>query len=91
MSPDEAAGTPYGGATAPLRAKTAVTPGAHTVFLSILDLNDNAYDTAVFVDALRTSNESAATCVPRLAGHRSGARDHRARPAASRRSTASRR
>jgi hypothetical protein len=63
LSAPNAAGTPYGGASAPLRAKTAVTPGAHTVILSILDLNDNIYDTAVFADALRTSNESAATCV----------------------------
>jgi hypothetical protein len=63
LSAPNAAGTPYGGASAPLRAKTAVTPGAHTVILSILDLNDNIYDTAVFADALRTSNESAATCL----------------------------
>jgi hypothetical protein len=63
LSGPNGAGTPYGGASAPLRAKTAVTPGAHTVILSILDLNDNIYDTAVFADALRTSNESAATCV----------------------------
>ena len=33
------------------------------MILSVLDLNDNIYDTAVFADALRTSNESAATCV----------------------------
>jgi hypothetical protein len=63
LSAPNAAGTPYGGASAPLRAKTVVTPGAHTVILSIFDLNDNAYDSAVFADALRTSNESAATCV----------------------------
>jgi hypothetical protein len=63
LSAPNGAGTPYGGASAPLRAKTAVTPGAHTVILSILDLNDNIYDTAVFADALRTGNESAATCV----------------------------
>jgi hypothetical protein len=63
LSAPNAAGTPYGGASAPLRAKTVVTPGAHTVILSILDLNDNAYDSAVFADALRTTNESAATCV----------------------------
>ena len=63
LSAPNGAGTPYGGGSAPLRAKTAVTPGAHTVILSVLDLNDNIYDTAVFADALRTSNESAATCV----------------------------
>jgi hypothetical protein len=63
LSAPNAAGTPFGGASAPLRAKVVVTPGAHTVYLSVLDLSDMSYDTAVFVDALRTSNESAATCV----------------------------
>jgi hypothetical protein len=63
MSATNAVGTPFGGASAPLRAKTAVTPGAHTIYLSIFDQSDAAYDTAVFADALRTSNESAATCV----------------------------
>ena len=63
MSAADAAGTPFGGASAPLRAKTVVAPGAHTVYLSMLDQGDNALDSVVFADALRTSNESAATCV----------------------------
>ena len=50
MSPAEAAGTPYGGATAPLRARTPVSPGTHTLFLSIFDQSDNVLDTTVFVD-----------------------------------------
>jgi hypothetical protein len=53
MSPAEAAGTPYGGATAPLRAQTAVTPGAHTLYLSIFDQSDRILDTVAFVDNLR--------------------------------------
>ena len=63
MTAADAAGTPFGGATAPLRAKTVVTPGTHTVYLSIFDQGDLALDSAVFVDALRTTNESSATCV----------------------------
>jgi hypothetical protein len=63
MSAADAAGTPFGGASAPLRAKTVVAPGAHTVYLSMFDQGDNALDSVVFADALRTSNESAATCV----------------------------
>jgi len=54
MSPAEAAGTPYGGATAPLHAQVAVPAGAtaHTLYLSIFDQQDAYYDTAVFVDNL---------------------------------------
>ena len=63
MTAADAAGTPFGGASAPLRAKTAVTPGAHTVYLSMLDQGDHVLDSAVFADALRTTNESSATCV----------------------------
>ncbi len=52
MSPAEAAGTPYGGSTAPLHAQVAVPIGAtpHTLFLSIFDQGDDIFDTAVFVD-----------------------------------------
>jgi hypothetical protein len=63
MSAADAAGTPFGGATAPLRAKTVITPGSHTVYLSVFDQGDTNYDSAVFADALRLSNESASTCV----------------------------
>jgi Bacterial Ig-like domain len=52
MSPAEAAGTPYGGATAPLHAQVPVPQGAtaHNLYLSIFDQQDDDYDTAVFVD-----------------------------------------
>jgi hypothetical protein len=58
MSPAEAAGTPYGGATAPLQARTPVTPGAYTLYLSIFDQSDNILDTTVFVDNFRIFNQT---------------------------------
>jgi hypothetical protein len=53
MSPAEAAGTPYGGATAPLQARMPVTTGDYTLYLSIFDQSDNILDTTVFVDNFR--------------------------------------
>jgi hypothetical protein len=51
MSPAEAVGTPFGGATAPLHAQTPVLgEGAHDLWLSIFDQQDSVWDTAVFVD-----------------------------------------
>ncbi|MEJ7583172.1 MAG: choice-of-anchor L domain-containing protein [Acidimicrobiales bacterium] len=52
MSADEAAGTTYDGATPLLSASTAVTAGAHHLYLSIFDQGDTIYDSAVFVDGL---------------------------------------
>lgn len=51
-SASAATGTTYDGATNVLRASTPVTPGAHSLFLSIFDQADNVYDSAVFVDKL---------------------------------------
>jgi hypothetical protein len=63
MSPAEAAGTPYGGATAPLRAQTPVTPGnTYTLYLSIFDQSDAILDTAVFIDNLALSSRTGAQC-----------------------------
>jgi hypothetical protein len=62
MSPAEAAGTPYGGATAPLQARMPVTAGLHTLYLSIFDQSDNILDTTVFVDNFRTFAASAGGC-----------------------------
>jgi Bacterial Ig domain len=59
MSPPEAAGTPYGGATAPLHAQAPVPAGGtHNVYLSVFDQGDNFYDTAVFIDNM-TLTETA--------------------------------
>jgi hypothetical protein len=62
MSPAEAAGTPYGGATAPLRARTPVTAGAHTLFLSIFDQSDNILDSVAFVDNFLTFDAPPGGC-----------------------------
>jgi hypothetical protein len=60
VSAANAAGTTYDGATPLLRAVTPVTPGAHTVFLSIFDQGDAIFDSAAFVDDLRSF--AAAEC-----------------------------
>lgn len=53
MSEANAAGTTYDGATPLLTAATPITPGAHSLFLSIFDQGDQALDSAVFIDNLR--------------------------------------
>jgi hypothetical protein len=53
MTPDDASSTTYDGATPLLTAATPITPGAHSLFLSIFDQGDDVYDSAVFVDNLR--------------------------------------
>jgi hypothetical protein len=62
MSPAEAAGTPYGGATAPLQARTPVSPGAHTLYLSIFDQSDRNLDSTVFVDNFRVFTAPPGGC-----------------------------
>ncbi|MCA1678012.1 MAG: choice-of-anchor L domain-containing protein, partial [Actinobacteria bacterium] len=56
MTAANAAGTTYDGATVLLKASTAVTPGSHTLYLSIFDQGDNIYDSAAFVDNVHFSN-----------------------------------
>jgi hypothetical protein len=57
MSPAEAAGTPFGGATAPLRAQTTVAEGGtYDLILSIFDQSDQYYDTVALVDNLLLRN-----------------------------------
>ena len=56
-------GTIYNAATAPLVARHAVTPGAHTLYLAIFDQGDDILDSAVFLDHLTFSaTDTAATC-----------------------------
>jgi hypothetical protein len=63
MSPAEAAGTPFGGATAPLRAQVAVSEGqSYDLVLSIFDQGDQAYDTVALVDNLQLRNVAAGGC-----------------------------
>ena len=53
FSEENAAGTTYDGATPLLSAAKQVTPGAHTLYLSIFDQGDFILDSAAFVDNLR--------------------------------------
>jgi hypothetical protein len=65
MSPVEAAGTPYGGATAPLRAQIPVVSSqnvTYQLYLSIFDQSDGNGDTAVFIDNLTYSARTGAAC-----------------------------
>jgi hypothetical protein len=57
-----ATGTTYDGATARLVARTPVSPGSHSLFLTIFDAGDHILDSAVFVDNLRTSTEDPGKC-----------------------------
>lgn len=63
MNAANAAGTTYDGATPVLTAGHLVTPGPHSLFLSIFDQGDHIFDSAVFVDHLTlTFAASAADC-----------------------------
>lgn len=64
VSPEEAAETTYDAATQLLRASTIVTPGIHSLYLSIFDYGDRMYDSAVFLDRLRLDKRSPANCRP---------------------------
>jgi lysophospholipase L1-like esterase len=48
-----AAGTTYDAATPLLTAATPISPGPHTLYLSIFDQGDQIYDSAVLIDNLR--------------------------------------
>ena len=62
ISAPNAAGTVYGGATSLLRASTPVTPGAHTVYLSVFDQGDSNYDSAAFLDRAVLTNTPPSVC-----------------------------
>ena len=57
---------PAGGATVLLHASHQVTPGAHTLYLSLFDQGDQILDSAVFLDNLVVGfvPNPAANCVP---------------------------
>jgi hypothetical protein len=70
MTAAYADGTTYDGATPLLQASTPVTPGAHSLFLSIFDQGDGIYDSAVFLDNVRFRNLAPGSCVAGTsAGH----------------------
>ena len=62
VNADNAIGTTYDGATRRLAAVTQVTPGAHTLYLSIFDRGDSILDSAVFVDNLQLLNVDPSKC-----------------------------
>jgi Bacterial Ig-like domain (group 1) len=66
MTAGNAAGTTYDGATPLLSASTQVTPGAHSLYLSIFDQGDQIFDSAVFLDNLRVGfvPNPAVNCKP---------------------------
>jgi hypothetical protein len=66
VSPAESAGTYFDAATGLITTKTPITPGPHSVYLSVFDASDHAYDSAVFLDNLHFINESPETCKPPL-------------------------
>ena len=61
----EESGTGYDGFSQPLRASTPITPGAHSLYLSIFDAGDDILDSAAFIDRLALSSSacSAGTSV----------------------------
>ena len=64
VSPGESVGTTYDAATGLITTKTPITPGVHSVFLSMFDQGDQILDSAAFLDNLRFINESPTTCKP---------------------------
>ena len=56
MSAANAGGTTYDGATTLLSASAVAAPGPHTLYLSIFDQGDTAFDSAAFVDNVRFIN-----------------------------------
>lgn len=67
-SADNALGTTYDGATPVLRATTPITPGAHSIYLSVFDVSDAIYDSTAFVDNLKLRQVSPQNCTRGAAG-----------------------
>jgi hypothetical protein len=69
FSADNAAGTTYDGGTPLLHATTPVTPGPHSIYLSVFDQSDPSFDSAVILDNLHPFTaaggcKAGATSVP---------------------------
>ena len=64
MSAGAAAGTVYDGATDLLTAATPVTPGVHSLVLSVWDDGDMNYDSAAFIDDVAVFNAIPGGCTP---------------------------
>lgn len=63
-SPANAAGTTYDAATPILSARSPITAGAHSLYISIFDLGDSIYDSTVLLDDFRVATvaDPAAEC-----------------------------
>ncbi len=64
MTAGNASGTTYDGATPLLSAATPITPGAHSLYISIFDQGDHILDSAVFVDNLILGSVGPGGCEP---------------------------
>lgn len=64
VSPAESVGTTFDAATGLVDTKTVITPGPHSIYLSIFDQSDHIYDSAVFMDRLAFITEDPSTCKP---------------------------
>lgn len=64
VSNAEAAATTFDAATGLVTSKTPVTPGNHSLYLSVFDQGDHIYDSVVMLDRLGFVNESPDTCKP---------------------------
>lgn len=62
-----ARGTTFDGATRKLRASSPIKPGSRRLYLSIFDQGDRIYDSAVFLDNLRTSRAKSCSTGVRAA------------------------
>jgi len=59
---DTDTGLEYDGSTQLLSSATPITPGDHAIYLSIFDAGDGVWDSAAFIDNLRTTTETGSKC-----------------------------
>ena len=62
LRPKGATDTGLASGTARLTAANPVTPGAHSIYLSVFDFGDDIVDSAVLLDDLRLENRAAGDC-----------------------------
>ena len=62
-SADNALGTTYDGATPIQRATTPISPGGHSIFLTVYDASDAIFDSTAFIDNLEVRNVDSDVCV----------------------------
>ncbi|MDR0415775.1 MAG: SGNH/GDSL hydrolase family protein, partial [Propionibacteriaceae bacterium] len=66
MSAEQAAGTTFQGATATLTAATPLSPGPHSLFVTVFDATDSAFDSTALIDNIRVGHvaDLSAQCEP---------------------------